>query len=133
MPTYRYKVRDRYGRASTGVIDGESKEAVRKHLVGMGYSPVSIEEAKKALSLAGVLEGFRRIKVEDLNAFTRGLMTLQRAGVPILSGLDALELQTENRRLKKIISKVKKDVEAGEGLSDAMKNIQRSSVNTMSI
>ncbi len=120
MATYRYKVRDKYGRASTGVIDGESKEAVAKHLVGMGYSPVSIEEAKKALNLAGVLERFRRVRVEELNAFTRGLMTLQRAGVPLLSGLEALGQQTENRRLKKIISELKEDIKAGKGLSDAM-------------
>jgi len=121
MPTYRYKVRDKYGRASTGVIEGESKKAVAKHLVGIGYSPVSIEEAKSASNLSGVLKkGFRRVSFEDLSAFTRGLMTLQRAGVPILSSLEGLGQQTENRRFKKIISEIMRDVEAGKGLSDAM-------------
>ena len=36
MPNYKYKVRDRYGKSTTGTISGEDKDSVAKHLNNMG-------------------------------------------------------------------------------------------------
>ena len=46
MPNFRYKIRDKHGRASTGMIEGESKESAAGHFKQMGYVPILIEEQK---------------------------------------------------------------------------------------
>ncbi len=121
MANFKYKIRDKYGRASTGTIEGESKETVAVHFRRMGYAPTSIEKAGPSLKKFNPLERFfRRVNLEELIIFTRQLMTLQRAGVPILVSLESIAEQSSNAYFKKIIGEVARDIEAGKGLSDSM-------------
>ena len=52
--------------------------------------------------------------------FSRQLATMISSGMSILRALYVLEEQTENKMLKETIVAVRKDVEAGLSLSDAM-------------
>lgn len=119
MSTYRYKVRDKFGKLITGVIGSDSKENAAKHLEGMGYAPVSIEEQKE-LQASKFFERFNRIKREDLNLFTRQMVTLLKAGVPITTSLQSAEKQTKPKVLKKVIQELLRDIEAGNSFSEAL-------------
>ena len=60
------------------------------------------------------------VKAGDLAVFSRQLSTMTSSGMSILRALYVLEEQTENKMLKETIVAVRKDVEAGLPLSDAM-------------
>lgn len=118
---YKYRARDKYGKSVTGVISGEDKGSIAKHLSAMGYVPISIEEARESgFGIAKMFGDFKRITLEELNIFTRQILTLQKAGIPLLSSLDVLEKQTKNKYFKDVIKEMRAHIESGGALSDAM-------------
>lgn len=121
MANFRYKIRDKHGRASTGTIEAESKEAVASHFRKMGYAPTSIEKAGPSLKKFNPFgRFFRRVNLEELIIFTSQLMTLQRAGVPILVSLESISEQLSNPYFKKVINDISRDVETGKSLSESI-------------
>jgi len=119
MPTYKYKVRDKQGRAVTGLMGGAAEKDVIDNLKQMGYTPITVTEQKQGKAAAKI-EFFARVKEEDKILFTRQLTTLLKAGVPLLSGLEAVGEQTTSNMLKNAIAAMKADVEAGTSFSDAL-------------
>jgi len=119
MPTYRYKVRDKHGRAATGLMGGNSEKEVVDNLKKMGYTPISVTVERPRKQILK-LDFFDRIKDEDKVLFTRQMYTLLKAGVPLLTGLEAVGEQTTSKKLKDVIGKVKAEVEAGTNFSDAL-------------
>ncbi|MDC4204052.1 MAG: type II secretion system F family protein [Candidatus Manganitrophus sp.] len=115
-----------------GTFETHGKEAVAGHLDSLGYIPVAIEEEKPGLSLAEFLPQFERISSEDLIIFSRQLATLIGAGIPFMASFTALEEQTENPKLKKVIGQVRKDVEGGALSPMPLRSIRRYSVLSMS-
>ncbi len=119
---FKYKARDKYGKAISGIMSGNDKNYVAKHLSAIGYVPISIEESKEGQ--VGLLEFFasfsRAVKPEELSLFTRQLLTLQKAGISLLSSLNVLEKQTRNKYFKDIIKELIAHVEGGLSLSEAM-------------
>jgi len=119
MPTYKYKVRDKFGKLLKGVIGSDSRQKAAEHLEKMGYVPIFISE-KKESTIEDFFESFDRVNREDLNLFTRQMVTLIKAGVPMLSSLRSVEQQTTSKPLKKVIQQLIKDLEAGNSFSDAL-------------
>src|SRR5439155_378916 len=62
----------------------------------------------------------KRVKAAELAVFSRQLSTMINSGISILRALYVLEEQTSGKFLKETIVAVRKDVEAGLSLSDAM-------------
>ena len=128
MPVFYYKARDKSGAVLNGTIETTSRETVATQLDSMGYFPVLIEEQQTYLFspdfIANLQDTLRiwihPISLEDLIVFTRQLSTLISAGLPFISSFDALVEQTENRRFKQIIAQIRRDVEEGAHLSDAL-------------
>ena len=119
MPTYKYKVRDKHGRAVSGLMGGPDEKEVVENLKKMGYTPVSVKEHIQKKSALNV-DIFNTVKDEDKVLFTRQMYTLLKAGVPLLTSLEAVAEQTSSKLLKTTITKVKADVEAGTSFSDAL-------------
>ena len=61
-----------------------------------------------------------KVKPADLTIMTRQLATMVSSGMTILRALYVLEAQTESKPLAEVLVKVRKDVEAGLPLSDAL-------------
>ncbi|MFC1666763.1 type II secretion system F family protein [Candidatus Omnitrophota bacterium] len=121
MPVFRYKIRDKYGRASTGTMEGESTESIASHFKKMGYSPTLIEKASPGLKKSLPFQRFfRRVNLEELIVFTSQLMTLQRAGVPILVSLESICAQSSNSYFRDVIQEISRDIEAGKAFSDSI-------------
>ena len=57
MPAYKYKARDKFGRAINGVMEASGDETVASRLDGLGYIPVSIQEKKKDIISLDLLKG----------------------------------------------------------------------------
>src|SRR3954454_5385056 len=120
MTTYVFKAMDIAGLPAKGEVEAESKQAVAEQLRQRGL--IVLEIADKHRSKEINLEMFKRIKAEELTIMTRQLATMVSSGMSILRSLYVLEMQTENKKLAHTLVEVRKDVEAGLPLSDAMES-----------
>ncbi len=118
MSTYVFKAMDLAGVKAKGEVDADSKQAVSDQLKARGM--IVLEIADKHSSREINISFFNSVKAGDLAVFSRQLSTMTSSGMSILRALYVLEEQTENKLLKETIVAVRKDVEAGLPLSDAM-------------
>jgi type II secretory pathway component PulF len=121
MTAFAYRARDERGLLVTGNMEAANKRDVFAQLDNMGLLPLSAAESGKgAFSIDTFLMRFQRIKDDDLIFFTRQFQTIIRSGIPMVSGLRALEEQTNNQRLSAAIKAVGQDIDKGQSLSDAL-------------
>ena len=120
MATFAFKALDLAGVSHQGRDRGDDKQAVAPQLRSKGLIVVDIEE-QEAASAGDILARFKRVKADELTIATRQLSTMVASGMSLLRALYVLEEQTENDKLKEILVEVRKDVEAGISLSDALK------------
>jgi len=118
MSTYVFKAMDLTGAKATGEVEAESKQIVSDQLKQRGLIVLDIADKHASKELA--IPFFNRIKPGDLTIMTRQLATMVNSGMTILRALYVLEAQTENERLVATLTLVRKDVEAGLPLSDAL-------------
>jgi type IV pilus assembly protein PilC len=110
---------DLAGVKARGEVEADSKQAVSDQLKSRGL--VVLDIADKHASRELELEFLKRVKASELAVFSRQLSTMISSGMSILRALYVLEEQTESKFLKETIVQVRKDVEAGLSLSDAMR------------
>jgi type II secretory pathway component PulF len=122
MPNFRYRVRDRNGKATAGMIDAPTLQIAGDHLYRQGYFPIAIEEERSTVSfgISGLWKRFKRVKLKDIIFFSQQLSTLYKAGLPLLTGLESLTEQTENKNLKPILETIARQIEGGSTLFDAI-------------
>ncbi len=118
MSTYVFKVADVAGVKSSGEVEAESKQALASQLKARGLIVLDIADKRSSQEIS--LSFMQRVKANDLSAFARQLATLITSGVSILRSLYVLEDQTESKFLKETIVAVRKDVESGASLGDAL-------------
>ena len=119
MSTYVFKAIDLVGQHAKGEVDAESKQSVADQLKAKGLIVLEIAEKGRA-SKDIELPMMNRIKIGDLAILSRQLATMVSSGMTILRALYVLEAQTENKKLAEVLVDVRKDVEAGLPLSDAL-------------
>ena len=122
MKNFQYKARDKTGKLVKGAIVGASRADVARTLEGTGYIPISIEEPETPAKGGDLFSGLfkQSVKLVDINMFTRQLLTLQRAGLPILTSLSTIEKQLKNPHFKDIIKEIASTVEKGSPFSEAL-------------
>jgi type IV pilus assembly protein PilC len=119
MATYAFKALDLAGAPSKGEMEAGDKQAVAAQLRSKGLIVVDIEERVPA-SAGDILARFKRVKADELVIATRQLSTMVNSGMSLLRSLYVIEEQTENDKLRDVWIEVRKDVEAGLALSDAL-------------
>src|ERR671919_2413284 len=120
MATYAFKALDLSGSSTKGEMEAGDKQAVAAQLRSKGLIVVDIEELVPT-SAGDILARFRRVKSDDLVIATRQLSTMVNSGMSLLRALYVIEEQTEADKLREVWIDVRKDVEAGLALSDALK------------
>jgi type IV pilus assembly protein PilC len=120
MATFAFKALDLAGAPTKGEMEAGDKQAVAAQLRSKGLIVVDIEELVPA-SAGDILARFRRVKADELVIATRQLSTMVNSGMSLLRSLYVIEEQTENDKLREIFVDVRKDVEAGLALSDALR------------
>jgi type IV pilus assembly protein PilC len=118
MAAYVFKAMDLTGAKATGEVEADSKQHVSDQLKARGL--IVLDIADKHASKEIKLDFLKKIKPSDLTVMTRQLATMINSGMTILRALYVLESQTENKLLADVIVRVRKDVEAGLPLSDAL-------------
>jgi len=120
MTNYEYKARDGEGKVVTGTMESSSADKLAEKLRNMEYMPTQIKEAPPEMNLGQFSDRFKRIKPEDLILFSVQLSNMIDAGLTLISSLNIIFNQIENKKLRDIVGEVKRDVEGGSSFSDAL-------------
>src|ERR671932_2389837 len=121
MGSFTFKALDLSGVSTVGELEADDKQAVASQLRGKGLIVLDIEERKSAADVGELLARFKRVKAQDLTIATRQLSTMVSSGMSLLRALYVLEEQTKSEKLREALQQVRKDVEAGISLSDALR------------
>jgi type IV pilus assembly protein PilC len=119
MSTFAFKALDLTGAATRGEVEAEDKQSVAAQLRAKGLIVLDIEE-QKPTDVGDLLGRFKKVKPHELTVATRQLATMISSGMSLLRALYVLEDQAENDKLKDAFMQVRKDVEAGISLSEAL-------------
>jgi len=122
MTNFKYRVRDRSGKAITGTIDAPTLQGAGDRLYQLGYFPMAIEEEKGASSfdLSDLWKRFQKVKLESLVLFSQQLSTLYKAGLPLLTSLSSLKEETDDPKFKLVLEEVCRQIREGNTLYGAM-------------
>lgn len=119
MPIFEYKAINEAGVEVIEEMEASDANRVAEQLDKLGYLPIRIRE-KKGFGEIQLFSKKKTIKHADLIVFTNQLVTLLKAGVPLLSALEALVEQADNEALKEIIQKIYVNIESGLSFSEAL-------------
>lgn len=125
MPIFVWEGRTAQGRVIKGDnLEAPTLEAALARLREQRIRPIPnrVREKGKGLEREISIPGFgESVKTKDVSVMTRQLATMIDAGLPIVQCLDILGQQTENKLLRNTVATVKKDVEGGATLADALR------------
>ncbi len=120
MPVYVWAGLDRAGKKQKGEIEADNLPLARQMVVRKGISIKAVRpKPKDLMDYFPAIGG--NVKEKDKVIFVRQFSTMIDAGLPLIQCLDILQEQQLNANFKRVISRIKKDVEEGSTLSDAVK------------
>ena len=122
MATFDYRAKDRNGEIISGTLEAASEDVLITKLKDQDLLVLEIKKYRKE-KVKGTKRSFsflNRIKTRDLAVFTRQFATLISSGMSLIESLVVLERQTANPKFTEIITLVRKDIESGHSLSEAM-------------
>jgi len=119
MALFDYKGVDSGGKAIKGTIDADSSKAARAKLKQRGVYTTEIKARKRTASKKDKPSSFVSggVKLKNLNMMNRQLATLVKARIPLDDALTALVEQTDDPKLKSILSQIKTSVNEGNSLA----------------
>lgn len=119
MPTFSYVAMDKSGKKKKGTMEAPSTERVENQLKAEGMTPLTVKEAT-LLDKDINLQIGDLVSKRDLSVFCRQMVSLLKAGVPLVESIGMLGEQSENKHLKKALEDVRATVAKGESLASAM-------------
>uniref|UniRef100_A0A7C3RJ89 Type II secretion system F family protein n=1 Tax=Dictyoglomus thermophilum TaxID=14 RepID=A0A7C3RJ89_DICTH len=117
MPSYRYVARDLEGRRYKGIIEATNEREARRILKLRKLYVISL---KKESSLWKTLTYKKKVTLPELVLFTSQFATLLRSGIILTECLTTLSSQTNNPYFRDILNDVRKSVDSGLSLSEAL-------------
>ncbi len=122
MATFDYKARDKNGEVMGGSLEAASEDALIVKLKEQGLLVIDIKKYReeKVKSKSRSFSFFNRIKTRDLAVFTRQFATLITSGMSLIESLVVLERQTANPKFVEVIGSVRRYIESGHSLSEAL-------------
>jgi type II secretion system protein F len=125
MQTFRYKARDSGRKMIEGSLEAETDQDALEKLNRMGYFPLSVHRDQALPSALAPAPGrsfglFGRIRRRDIAFVSRQLADLLGSGLALMRALDVLREQSENPRLREVLTDVVSQVKTGKSLSEAL-------------
>ncbi|KKQ60324.1 MAG: Tfp pilus biogenesis protein PilC [Parcubacteria group bacterium GW2011_GWE2_38_18] len=118
MAVFKYKALDSENKAIKGLVEAANEEAAVEVLREKNFSVLFVkEESESSVKSPTILD---RIKPKDIVIFSRQFSVLISANVAMVQSLKVLVEQTENIKLKLIVSELSDEVDSGTKLSDAL-------------
>lgn len=112
--SFKYTGINTQGKRVDGVVRVADIKEAQSELRKMGVEVISLAP-RRGLQLP---TRKKRIKVKDVQLFTRFLSTMLSSGLPILQALDIIGHDQENPSMQKLISSIRTDISGGKTLAE---------------
>ncbi len=122
MAEFIMRLSDERGHVTEQVESAESEAEARERLLQQGRFVVGVKSRGVALGGNSALRKRGKIKLGRFVQFNQQLVTLLRAGLPILTGLDLLAKQQKEEYFRGLLQNVRERVKAGSLLSEAFEH-----------
>jgi type IV pilus assembly protein PilC len=123
--TFAFEAVDLSGVPTKGEIEAESKGQVAEQLRQRGLVVLEVSEKSAPVKIEDVFRRLKGVSMRDLAVASRQFATLIASGMPMLRALGTLEQQTGDQEISEAIDSVRRDVEAGASLAQAMERRPR--------
>ena len=120
MADFVLKYADGRGHIHQQVASATSEKEVRDKFTQQGFLIYSIK-ARSSASAGGSILGRKKLNLEKFLIFNQQFVTLIRAGLPILKGLDLLAERLTDPKLGPYVKAVRDEVRNGTLLSEAFR------------
>src|SRR3990172_8893148 len=120
MTKFAWEGKNRRGGPASGEMEAASEAFVLAQLRREQIVPLKIRKKGTDLGMRLPWKEDKKVGGKEVAIFTRQFATMIDAGLPLVQCLDILGLQQENPTFKKVILKVKEDVESGSTFADAL-------------
>src|SRR3954451_12277727 len=121
MASYAYTAINAQGLELQGVVSANDLNAAREQLRVKGLLAQALNELSDGGGVGQMTIGSgKKVKAKSLQIFSRQFATMIEAGLNVVGALVILESQTSDDALAVVISELRKDVEGGLLLSEAM-------------
>jgi type IV pilus assembly protein PilC len=117
MPEFLVKVADERGQVAQHVETARTQDEARERYAQQGLLVYSVKP-RGILSGSG-FERRRRVKMDQFVIFNQQFVTLIKAGLPILVGLELLAKRQRDKHFRALLENVRDRVRGGEVLSQA--------------
>jgi len=118
---YRYVARGEDNSVVRGKLNATCEEAAIDLLSYGGFSVLSLKESTSLLQSEKLNIALTSgVKPIEIIMFSRQLALLLESGTDVLTSIELLEMQAENKWLRRVLKDVVMDVRGGLPLSDAM-------------
>ncbi len=118
MAQFNYKATDKAGKGRKGTIDAADISKAREKLKAEGLTVNEIKDAGETKSGFGIK---KKVKNRDLSILCKQMVSILNAGVTVITALEMLSEQMDNKTLRAALVEAKVYVEKGGTLSDAMR------------
>ena len=134
MAAFEYLALDQAGKKQKGVKTGDNAKSVRAQLRESGLTPLEVSPVYGAGSESASPSGGKTTKIRasrqkmnsmELSVVTRQFATLLGSGMPIEQSLTGLVEQSDQHRIKSILTGVRSTVIEGGTLADGMRRFPR--------
>ncbi len=122
MARFEYRARNKAGEILSGSQETSNEDVLVSKLKEQGLLVLDIKKYrdKKTKGLSRNISLFDRVRIRDLVVFTRQFSTLISSGMSLIESLVVLEKQASSDKFRKIISEIRRDIESGHSLSEAI-------------
>jgi MSHA biogenesis protein MshG len=123
MTDYKYSGRDEKGAMITGYLERARYNDVANYLLKKNITPLTIDVFQKKESLNDILQKHtkrKKVSDEELVMFCRQMYTINKAGLPLIQGLESLSASISGGPLQECLLDVTRRLETGVSLSSAM-------------
>ncbi|MFK4751418.1 type II secretion system F family protein [Oceanobacter antarcticus] len=122
MPGYDYRGRDGRGQAVTGQVQAADQQSAATQLQRQGILVLGLNARPASRDREAMpLWHSRRIRLAEKIIFTRQLLALTRAGVPIIRALNGLAESSPNVEIKRIVADISRTLTSGGDLTSAFR------------
>ena len=119
MPVFIYEAKNIQGNFLKGKMEASDEKAVNLMLREKNYYPVKVKLYKESLNVD--LANLKKVSLKDISIFCRQFSVITSAGISILKAVEIVKEQTENPKLKKILSAVNQEIQKGKTFSVALR------------
>lgn len=116
VTTYKWEGVNRNGEKINGIINSGSIALAKAALRNQGVVIKRVVKQRKSI----FDKTNKKISTLEITSFSRQMATMIEAGIPLIQSFEIVSKGQKNQRMKLLIDTIKKDVETGLTLSEAL-------------